>query len=204
MDSGSWGEERTIIPPEVLKLSAAFPFGNWYNFEQQLDVIFEYLPPEPRAWSLCETYIEQASWGFRPIKRDELIEDVLSPIYKAVKLKNASQCFDHLKLSPHKFAVLFAVFGSGALVDLTLEPCEFYLSGLSLHISVRPIVSKEAEIYHHVARACLSLRSVFDSPDICTVQAVLLLAKYASDMGGMRYTMHSSVSLAWSIACLYT
>ncbi|KJA29960.1 hypothetical protein HYPSUDRAFT_210788 [Hypholoma sublateritium FD-334 SS-4] len=162
---------------EVSRLSAAFPFGTEENLDKQLEFLFDQLPEEPRAWTLCETYMEQATWAFRPIKREELIDEILSPIYKAVKDKSATGSYTLNNVSAHKLAVMFHVFSLGALVDLTLEPC-----------------NKEADLYHHLGRACLSLRSVFDSPEIATVQAVLLMASYHGN-AGKRYTMDSSWAL---------
>lgn len=52
--------------------------------------------------------------------------------------------------------------------------------------------SKEAEMYYHVSRACIALRSIFDSPELATVQAVILVASYHG-MAGKRYTMDSMV-----------
>lgn len=89
-----------------------------------LDQLFDHLPSQPRAWSLCETYMEQASWAFRPIKRDEIIDDILTPTYKALKERRATGSLGAHNVSSHKLAVLFIVFALGALVDLTLEPCE--------------------------------------------------------------------------------
>lgn len=82
--------------------------------------MFEHLPAEPRAWSLCETYMEQATWAFRPIRREELIDDMLSPVYKVVKDRTQ---LSSSPVSAHKLAALYLVFSVGALVDLTLEPC---------------------------------------------------------------------------------
>lgn len=58
----------------------------------------------------------------------------------------------------------------------------------------KPPDNKEANVYYHLGRASLSLRSVFDSPEIVTVQAVLLMASYHGN-AGKRYTMDSSVSV---------
>jgi hypothetical protein len=58
----------------------------------------------------------------------------------------------------------------------------------------KPPDNKEANVYYHLGRASLSLRSVFDSPEIVTVQAVLLMAAYHGN-AGKRYTMDSSVSV---------
>ncbi|KAF9055205.1 hypothetical protein BDZ89DRAFT_1124982 [Hymenopellis radicata] len=173
------------FPPvalEIARLSNTFPFtaDGGVNWESAMDLLFDYLPERPRAWALCETYLEHASWTFRPIHRDEIVDDILTPIYKHVKdrgngVSNAAQT-----ISAHKLAVLFMLFSIGSLVDLTLEPYNF-----------------ESDHYYHLARAALSLRSIFDSPEISTVQAVVLLAAYHG-MGGKRYTMDS----AWSIMSL--
>ncbi|EAU84699.2 hypothetical protein CC1G_00218 [Coprinopsis cinerea okayama7 len=150
------------------------------NFEKAMDILFDHLPEQPRAWALCETYLEQAAWASKPIKRDEVIEDILSPTYKALKTRHSSDA-PVASFSPHKLSVLYMIFAIGALVDLTLEPC-----------------SKEAENYYYLSRACLSLRSVFDSPEVSTVQALLLMGGYHG-WAGTRYTVDSSwglVSLA--------
>ncbi|KAF8913807.1 hypothetical protein CPB84DRAFT_1811319 [Gymnopilus junonius] len=167
------------ISLEIARLSASFPFGSDESVDKPMDFLFEHLPPEPRAWSLCETYMEQATWMFRPIKREELIDDILSPIYKTIKEKQATGVFNPT-VTAHKLATMFLVFAMGALVDLTLEP-----------------YNREAEMYYQLGRASLSLRSVLDSPEISTVQAVLLMASYHSN-GGQRYTMDS----AWALVSL--
>ncbi|KDR83850.1 hypothetical protein GALMADRAFT_1339423 [Galerina marginata CBS 339.88] len=163
---------------EIARLSAAFPFGADGSVDRPMEFLFEHLPPEPRAWSLCETYLEHSTWAFRPIKRDELIDDILSPIYKTVKEKQTIGTFTST-VTAHKLATMFLIFAAGALVDLTLEPCKY---------------NKEAETYYQLGRASLSLRSVFDSPEIATVQAVLLMATYHGN-AGQRYTMDSSWAL---------
>jgi len=112
-----------MLPPEMDANAALFPFSPGIG-DIPWDVLFKNLPAEPRAWSLCETYMEHASWKSEPIRRDQLIHEVLSPIYKAVKGKITNGVYDTSRLSAHQFAVLFFVFAVGALLDLTLEPCE--------------------------------------------------------------------------------
>ncbi|TFK43632.1 fungal-specific transcription factor domain-containing protein [Crucibulum laeve] len=171
-------EDETTFPVslEIARLSASFPFGADGNLDKAYDLLLEHLPSQPRAWSLCETYMEQAAWAFRPIKRDEIIDEILSPTYKALKERQASGT-SSTHVSAHKLAVLFLVFALGTLVDLTLEP-----------------FNQEAETYYHLSRGCLALRSVFDSPETATVQAVSLMAVYHG-MAGKRYTMDSSWTL---------
>lgn len=109
---------------EITRLSASFPFGTDEQIDKPMEFLFDHLPPEPRAWSLCETYMEQATWAFRPIKRDELIDDILSPIYKVMKAKQTTGSYPSHSVAAHTLGTLFLVFACGALVDLTLEPCE--------------------------------------------------------------------------------
>ena len=160
-----------------MRLSNAFPFnaGNLSTdserYEQILGILFACLPPRPRAWTLCETYMEHASWIFRPIKRDELIDDILTPIYNTKAERDDPNIQNTTAVSPHKLAALFMIFAQGALVDLTLPP-----------------YNAEAEKYHHYGRAALSLRSVFESPVIETVQAIVLMGYYHSN-AGKRYTL---------------
>lgn len=147
------------------------------RYEDAMGMLFDCLPPTPRAWSLLEACMENASWMVQPIKREHLIEDFLTPIYN--KKKEYEDPDTHIKteISPHKVAVLFLVFAIGANVDLTLPPG-----------------NDEAEKYHHYARAALTLRSVFDSPMMETIQALLLLSHHCSTAG----ERHSRDS-AWSL-----
>lgn len=54
--------------------------------------------------------------------------------------------------------------------------------------------SAESETYYHLGCACLSLRSVFDSPEVYTVQAVVLMAAFQNWGGDGKHTMDSAVS----------
>ncbi|KAJ7129786.1 fungal-specific transcription factor domain-containing protein [Mycena epipterygia] len=185
LEMASSNHDEDEFPPlsvEIARLSNSFPFSAGGPPGRALDLLFDYLPEQPRAWSLCETYMEQCAWQFRPINRDEIIDDFLTPIYKSLRERknwNSEADFPHT-ISPHRMAVLFMLFALGALVDLTLEP-----------------QSAESDRYYHASRASLALRSVFDSPEMATVQAILLMATY-HNMGGRNYTMESS----WSLMCL--
>jgi hypothetical protein len=124
MASSHDDEEFPPLSVEIARLSNSFPFSAGGPPGRALDLLFEYLPEQPRAWSLCETYMEHCSWQFRPINREEIIDDFLTPIYKSLREKrnwNEDTDFPHT-ISPHRMAVLFMLFGLGALVDLTLDP----------------------------------------------------------------------------------
>lgn len=119
------GEELPTVPVEVSRLSDAFPFGVEESGEAILELLINHLPPQTRAWSLCETYLEHVAWTFRPLKRDEIVDEILLPIYKSIKEKESQPIADTtLAVSPHKLGVLFMIFAVGALLDLTLEPCK--------------------------------------------------------------------------------
>ncbi|KAF7331836.1 Clathrin-coated vesicle protein [Mycena kentingensis (nom. inval.)] len=184
MSSNVEDDEFPPLSLEIARLSNSFPFSACGPPGRALDLLFEYLPEQPRAWALCETYMEQCTWQFRPISREEMVDEFLTPVYKSVRDRkhwpNDAE-FTHT-ISPHRLSVLFLMFALGALVDLTLEPHNV-----------------ESDQYYHASRAALALRSVFDSPEMATVQAVLLMSSY-HNMGGRRYTMESSASLLYVLA----
>ena len=140
-----------------MRLSSAFPFAPENTWPDDREVLFSMLPPQPRAWSLSETYMEHVSWAFTPLAREDMV-DVLTLIYKSAKRREQTEASE---ITPHKFAVLYMILSLGALTDLTIPP-----------------FNDEAKRYYHLARAALSMRSVFILPDISTIQAVSLLAMY--------------------------
>ena len=176
------GEAVPALDAELANVAITFPLA---IIEEGIDAIIEKLeaalPPQPRAWALGETYYEHLSWWTRPIKRDELIDDILVPIYKCKNDPNRASYFrdaqDEEGRCPHLLATLFFILANGALVDLTLTPC-----------------SGEAETYYRLGRAALSLRPVFDSQEVETVQALVLMSTYHS-LCTARYSLES----AWRI-----
>ncbi|TBU24176.1 fungal-specific transcription factor domain-containing protein [Dichomitus squalens] len=182
-------EEGSPVPsiePELANLAIAFPVSIIEEGTDALMLKLEaHLPPQPRAWALCETYLEHLTWWCRPIKRDELINDILIPIYNCKKdpsknVYHRDGTTDEEGRCPHLLSVLFFVFALGSLVDLTLPPC-----------------SAEAELYYRLGRAALSLRSIFDSQEIETVQALIHMAMYHS-LCSQRWSLES----AWRIISL--
>ncbi|KAF8842256.1 hypothetical protein BDN67DRAFT_989238 [Paxillus ammoniavirescens] len=165
---------------DIGRLAAILPFGiggfsDGDKSREALDSLYNLLPPYPRATTLCETYLENAAWIFRPISREELIDEILAPVYAL-----AGDRTKMTEVSPHTVAVLYMVFAHGALTDLTLPP-----------------YNAEAENYFHLSRVALSLQSVFDLPTTQTLQAICLMAYYHSN-GGRRCTIDS----AWSMIAL--
>ena len=190
-------DKASRVSTQITGLSR-FPFGTGQPTGVSLGLVSSHLPPQQRAWALYEAYMEHAACMFRPLKRDEMIDEILSPVYKAMKDKQSSGSHPIESISPHKLAILFLVFALGALVDLTLEPCKhFYYPSLChciFTVSFLPLDSTESETYYHLSCACLSLRSVFDSPETATVQALVLMAAFHAE-GGRDYTTDSAVSI---------
>ncbi|KZP33618.1 hypothetical protein FIBSPDRAFT_916075 [Athelia psychrophila] len=162
-------ESVPLLMPDLFnRLSAMFPMGigcatDSQKFEDSINMMFDCLPPTPRAWSLLEAYMENAAWIFQPTKRDHLIEDFLTPIYNAKKERGEPNVKATTQISPHKFAVLFLVLAIGATMDFTLPPN-----------------NEEGKRYYHYARAALTHSSIFDSPMMETVQSIVLIYHYQS------------------------
>ncbi|TFK50235.1 hypothetical protein OE88DRAFT_1661888 [Heliocybe sulcata] len=116
------------------------------------------LPSHPRASALCESYLEHSSWFFGPIQRDELINEVFSPIYKSL---TAQRQGGPRMYNPLKLAVLFLLFSHGAIMDLTLPP-----------------YNEEAEGYYKAGSSMITLSDVSEAPSIEAIQAFGYMGTY--------------------------
>lgn len=143
---------------------------------QLTDALFNLLPEYPRATTLCETYFENAAWSFRPITREELINEILAPVYALAQDRKKEPSEVQREVSSHSLAVLYMVFAHGALTDLTLPP-----------------YNTEAENYFYLGRLALSLHPVYDLPNTQTLQAMCLMGLYYANHG-----RHPTLDSAWS------
>ncbi|KAF8074719.1 fungal-specific transcription factor domain-containing protein [Lyophyllum atratum] len=193
-DEGVEEASSVAVSPEIETLANLFPFTKRQRSSSKTLALLEsHLPPQDRAWSLCDSYLKHAANFFRPIKRDELFDSFMPGVYAAAASAtrhsggDASGKFepgtrrtasgDVTKNTPHALATLYFLFALGALLDLTLPP-----------------YNAEAEHYYELARAALSLRVVFDSPQLDTVQAMGLMATYHC-LAGKKYSRDS----AWCV-----
>lgn len=152
-------------------------------FKEAMALLFAGLPPHPRAWNLCETYLEHSSWNTQITTRQGLIEDVLTPVYNAKKKREDPACEESsIQISPHKLAFLYLIFAQGVLVDLTVS---------AYHL--------EGEKFHLYGSAALALCSFIDKPTVETVQAILLMVHYRN-CAGDKYSRDSVWALG-SLAC---
>ncbi|KAG6378829.1 fungal-specific transcription factor domain-containing protein [Boletus reticuloceps] len=172
------------ISSEISRLASILPFNiAGISDENKQTALFhallDLLPEYPRATTLCETYLENSAWVFRPITREELIDELLAPVYALAQDRNKEVLEDKARneISPHALAVLYMVFAHGALTDLTLPP-----------------YNAEAENYFHLGRLALSLHPVFELPTTRTLQALCLMAIYYGNHG-----RHPTLDSAWSI-----
>lgn len=76
-------------------------------------------------------------------------------------------------VDPHSLATLFFILAIGTLLDTN-----------------QPAYSDLAESFYDLGRAALSLRAVFHSPQLSTIQAVALMSTYHS-LGPKKYSRDS-------------
>lgn len=130
------------------------------------------LPSYERASALIEAYLENLSWFFRPVDREQIIEELLPSIYK----KSSGQPTMPILINPegdsssqsrsqavdvHDLSLLLIVFAVGAVADMTLPPD-----------------NDEANLYYHLCRATMSLQSILDDTKLTTVQTIALMGAY--------------------------
>ena len=189
-------EDQDTVPApldmfaEVQKLAELFPFTSKTRpNSNKLELLETFLPSMDSAMQLCTSYIDHATFFFRPIKRDELFESLLPEVYNAaagrrtVRLDaGSSPCSDleegHSNMrrsTPHALASLYFIFALGALLDLKRVP-----------------FNADAERFWDLGRAALSLRSVYESANMDTVQAMGLMATYHT-LAGKKYSRDSAV-----------
>ena len=132
----------------------------------------ESLPDSAKASALCESYISGYTWFFRPLSRDELFQELLTPVLSHRSPGGHPDASQSLA-QPHRMAVLFFVFAVAASMDQSYVP--------------------ESYRYYQLGRMALSMHSVFNAPRLDTIQAVSLMAAYTSNSDGK-----NAVEEGWS------
>ncbi|KAF8513578.1 hypothetical protein BU17DRAFT_95269 [Hysterangium stoloniferum] len=151
------------IPHEISHLAYVFPTPlTDLDIAATIDVqritahiLQNCLPPYPEAWSLFENYWEHCSWHIFTFTREKFVNQILSPIYRRSSGGN-----DQTPLC-HNLALLFMVFAIGDLMDFT-----------------KPFDLKSALHYCLLARACLCLTPVIESPTLTALQAMHLMSVF--------------------------
>lgn len=171
---------------EVARIVNALPYINSGNAEDYLAAVLNHLPSWERASSLCEIYLEHCSWLTRPVKRDQLLNELLPAVYKrnTASLTAGFGTQDDAKRSVHgdEIALLLMIFAIGALGDLTLPAC-----------------NEDAEEFYQLARAVAVTQTLFENPTLAAVQAIILMASYISLSS--RYNALDASSSMVALAC---
>ncbi|OCB91784.1 hypothetical protein A7U60_g956 [Sanghuangporus baumii] len=195
-------DSSSALPSPISYLSKTFPFTPLYLPTREIqEYIEEKLPSYERASSLTEAYLENLSWFFRPVEREQIMGELIPIVYKKRRRtfnrngsngsQNGTPGPDSPTDSPtdaHVLALLLAVFAAGAVADLTLPPW-----------------NDEADLYHHLARTALSLKPVFEGAGLHAVQAISLIGAYdlfacrKNEMEGAWKILTFSLSIAASI-----
>ena len=174
------------ISRDILQLSFSFPFaGSSPDIPGSLESILDYLPHKFSALTLCETYFAHGIWCSDIVTREELIEDILTPVYAYVELADLmkdqpqTENVETFPISPHRLAVFFFILAIGSLVDVTLPPGNI-----------------QAEGFFELGKACLALNNMFDTPELATLQALFLVHMFCLH-GSFR--LRYSPEAAWSV-----
>ncbi|KAL5507683.1 hypothetical protein ACEPAH_5301 [Sanghuangporus vaninii] len=164
-------EPQLTLPPYVSYLSKTFPFTPLYLPVPELqECIEEMLPPYSRATALVEAYLTNLSWFFRPVEREEIMEELIPIVYKRKRLPSVASFSGtspsdssggQARTDPHALGLLLSIFAVGAVADMTLPPW-----------------NDEGELYYQLSRTTLSLKPVFEGAGLHAVEAIALLAAY--------------------------
>lgn len=149
------------MPVELAHLCKLFPLslvplGPSNHFQ---DMLHSLLPRYERATALVEAYLENISWFFKPVGRDQIMEELIPAAYKKRPAVGSSTV--PTRIDCHDLALLLAVFALGAVSDLTQPPA-----------------NSEGELYRYCCLAALSLKSIFDHTTLACIQATSIIANY--------------------------
>lgn len=194
-----------MLTTEMAQISQSWPFTPLYLPKDEIqDLIESRLPSFERATALCEAYLENLSWFFRPVDRQQIMEDLIPLVYKRKRptpaYTNAESPapqetlqFDQ-RVDLHELALMLMVFACGAAGDLTLPP-----------------YNDEAELYMQLARTALGLQPVFEGASMSTIQTICMIGAYDVFSGRnnnleacwkiltMGFSMSTSVSLVYRL-----
>ena len=147
------------LPVEITYYTETFPFAPVYMPKDQIRKLIEsQMPSYERATALAEIFLQHISFFFRPVGREQIMEELIPRFYKN-RLQDRNESEGGVVV--HRLALLLAVFALGAIGDLAAE---------------KP--SEEGELYRQLARTALSLHSIFEGTSLATIQAVSLIGLY--------------------------
>ncbi|KAJ3527260.1 hypothetical protein NM688_g8153 [Phlebia brevispora] len=137
------------LPTELIELFNSFPFG-LRDRPHNKSHFLPFIPPRERALQLAEHYWQSFAWMFNPITRHDFQMDIFDRIYGYGEVP----CLNYIH--PHKLAVFFAVMALGVMRIATAD-------------------TMQAERYHVLSCAALSLVPVISEAMCATIQALFLI-----------------------------
>ncbi|KIY43676.1 hypothetical protein FISHEDRAFT_9564, partial [Fistulina hepatica ATCC 64428] len=198
----------TTLPREITRLAGSFPFlspthdhrpglSTCSSPEDLRSMIISRLPSLPRAYKLCESWIDHGSLFFRPLRPEQILnDDFLRTFYRQEEESedaddNMSDPTGRHKTesypNPHALAAFFIILAIGSLLDITLSVED---------------AENEAHRYYELGVAAVSLQPIYDAPELWTVMSIGLMATYYS-LAGTRYSRETAwwmMSLASKLA----
>lgn len=116
--------------------------------------IESFLPPIERALELADIFLEHLSWMFQVVSARQ-IKELIYIVYK----------HKDIEYGPHDLALMLAVLGIGALVDLKLQPYNL-----------------EAQHYYRLAQAALALQPVLSEQSIVSIKVYFFINNISSQL----------------------
>ncbi|KZP16269.1 hypothetical protein FIBSPDRAFT_749007, partial [Athelia psychrophila] len=149
----------TTIPRGIPSLTGHSRISGWVDNStaEIIDSLYSKMPPYPRAVELASIYHSFDSYMFPAVSPAEISEIlVVSYLPAAPPLQGSSE-----DICCHRIATAFFVLAIGALFDPHLPP-----------------YNAEAKHYYNLGCTALSLRSIFEAPQMSTVHAVVAMGTY--------------------------
>ncbi|KAH9019285.1 hypothetical protein EDB84DRAFT_1589864 [Lactarius hengduanensis] len=172
---------RSSLPLHLQRFTYSFPFTPTGTVQQNIDTIKDYLPPWDRALAMAGSYLANATWLYRGVTRQHLINEMLPAIYgKQIAYTDGYS-------GPHDLALLFSVFALGSVMDSSLP---------------NSTSESEGEHYNQLALVALCQQPVLLKPSVATIQALHLSAVYSTMHGGDVSSGETTLESTWSLVAV--
>ncbi|KAH8997102.1 fungal-specific transcription factor domain-containing protein [Lactarius hatsudake] len=172
---------RPSLPLHLQRFSHSFPFIPPGTVKQHINTIKDFLPPWDHALAMAESYLANATWFFRSVTRQQLINEMLPAIY-GERAAYADGCS-----GPHDLALLFGVFALGSVMDPSLP---------------NSTAESEGKHYHQLVLAALCQQPVLVKPSVVTIQTLHISAVYSAMLGGDVNGGESTLESTWSLVAV--
>ncbi|GJJ06844.1 hypothetical protein Clacol_001040 [Clathrus columnatus] len=151
------GGEPPALPTILTLLSALFPFAS-QSISENSDIteLLVYLPSAQDALETSDIFWYTFSHGITPICRPHFVSKIYDYFYPPAHIRR-----NYTRKDAHRLGLLYIFIALGLLADAR-----------------QPMLSTEAEKYHQLARAALSLDPICDHPTLPGLQCMVALSWY--------------------------